>query len=140
MKMFSILFFFISFQALAFDICQFPDTYEFSDKFEKSITLKNEGPTFAALERKMIYDFLKKDAWNEAKDENQAVRIFLDYSDNGNEPGYNAGEIVYYKIENKMIAKVHFFPGDNEYGAFYEIQGGKAKELALIGDGEINCL
>lgn len=132
MKIFSLLFLFVSFQALATNVCEYKDSHEFDEKHEKSIVSKNDGNRLSSFERKMIFEFMKKDSWREIKDGLQAVREFFE--------GYSGGEIVYYKIENKMIAKLHFYPGDNEYGIFYELSAGNFKELAEIQDGDIYCL
>jgi hypothetical protein len=141
MKLFlSLLFAFISFQALAVSkVCDQADGSDFRDKLTKSISSKT-GPGFNKVERSMIYKIMTLEAWREVKTEYQAVRQFMDYNDYDSNPGTNAGEINYFKLGNKTIALVHFWPGDNEYGALFELSAAdKFILLAYIQDGDLDC-
>jgi hypothetical protein len=52
----------------------------------------------------------------------------------------DAGEIEYLTAENTKFALVHYWPGENEYGAFIEIKNNKSiKVMASITDGFIEC-
>jgi hypothetical protein len=73
-----------------------------------------------------------------------ALEIFRD--DSGD--GAGAGQINYLSISinNKpvQLAKVVYFPGDNEYGAIFQLHtySGRlhADLIATTGDGDISCL
>lgn len=69
----------------------------------------------------------------------EALDVFLD------KPfGYNAGQIVYGSVAHGpkkfTAAKVVYYPGDNQYGAIFVIHPSYAGILAIINDGDINCL
>jgi hypothetical protein len=67
-----------------------------------------------------------------------SLESFGDYYDG--RPGPNAGEIVYYNIQGKQIVLVHYWPGENEYGAFYQInKNASVKLMATISDSFISC-
>ncbi len=92
------------------------------------------------IEKKMIQKTLTLQDYLGVLNENESLRIFGDFYENETETGSNAGEIVYFKVGNKVIAKVHYWPGDNEFGAYVEVVGSKVLIHAEISDGDIYCL
>ncbi len=63
--------------------------------------------------------------------------------------GTNAGQISYFDIEVKgqpvTVARVTYFPGENEYGALFRYNLGSsgfafASLLGLVQDGDLSCL
>jgi hypothetical protein len=130
-------------QAFAFDVCSLQDTGALEDAvLAKEIKhLQTTEPfKFNQLEKKMIFEMVKKDDWNEIESEADAVLHFEDRNADELQAGTNAGEIAYYAAGSKKIAMVHYYPGDNEYGAIFEVKNGSHKMIATIGDGEISCL
>ena len=128
--------------AFAGSLCEMKDTYEFSDK----VLSKSAGENFTATERQMIFSTMKTYGKGFRTYENE-YKALWDFQDKYEEcspevivPGPNAGEIVYYQLNGKKIALVHFFPGENEYGSIFEVSPtGKFTFLAKINDGEIYC-
>jgi hypothetical protein len=81
----------------------------------------------------------------EAVTPSQALDIFTD-KENGGSLG---GDISYFKIKQgnrtKTLAKVVYYPGDNEYGAIFEVwtfeNGNQSSGLiGKIGDSDLYCL
>ena len=130
-------------QAFAFDVCSLSDTGALEDAVtanQLKVLHTAEPFGFDQLERSMIFAMISKDDWNEIHSEEEAVLHFEDRNAEELEAGTNAGEIIYYAAGSKKIAMVHYYPGDNEYGALFEVKNGTHQMLATIGDGEINCL
>lgn len=148
MKSFTLALLLSASSAFAFDICTFESTADFTDFAEQSgiNNIVLSGPKFSPLFRKVIRNTMNVYQGQVFEDgqfyrnEEVAVREFLDWDSRENVPGSNGGDISLFTIEGKKIAMVHFYPGDNEYGSFYEIKAnGTFNHLATIGDGEINC-
>ncbi len=126
----------LSFNSFAFNICDYEDTATVSDAIEAKKIIKtktvSEHSAFSNVEKKMILMALKTDSLNAEIDEEEALRLFNDDVD--------AGEIEYLTAENTKFALVHYWPGENEYGAFIEIKNNKSiKVIAAITDGFIEC-
>ncbi len=126
----------VSLNALAFNICDYEYTSTVSDAIEAKKIIKtktvSEHSAFTNLEKKMILMALKTDSLNSDIDEEEALRLFNDDVD--------AGEIEYLTADNTKFALVHYWPGENEYGAFIEIKNNKSiKVMATITDGFIEC-
>ncbi len=75
----------------------------------------------------------------------QAVEIFADKEHGGS----LGGTVAYYKVTHggneKTLANVTYYPGDNEYGALFQIwtwsNGNQsAGMIGTIGDSDIYCL
>jgi hypothetical protein len=50
------------------------------------------------------------------------------------------GEVEYYNIEGLKIILIHYWPGDNEYGAYFKInKNGSFKLIATVSDSFIEC-
>ena len=139
MKFITLLFFFAVINSYAATTCS-PEMQQLQHNEHGYITLKtrNHETGFSAIERKMIHKVVALQDYLKDVTEQEALDGFNDVYEG--EAGYNAGEIVYFKVGRKMIAKVHYYPGDNEYGAYVEVVGSKVLVHAEIIDGEIYCL
>lgn len=147
MKSLLILIAFFTVQAhAAFDVCKFEDTGAFDEAVDaKKVTLikrHDDHKRWSSIEKKMIHETIKTDGYSEKINEYEALRQFGDYYEEGDtEEGSNAGSISYYKYGKAKFALVHYWPGDNEVGAFLEIgPKGKIKILATISDGWMECV
>lgn len=128
----------------ALDVCKLEDTVAFDEAVEaKKAVLISESDNhkrWTAVEKKMIHATIKSDGYSEKLNQYEALRQFGDYYEDDKEPGSNAGEIEYYKIGKVSLALVHYWPGDNEVGAFIELlPNGKFKLVATISDQWISC-
>lgn len=96
---------------------------------------------WTALEKRMIHTFLATDYEGNVLTLAEALDQFADKHEWSNgKPGSNAGSISYYRINGRVLAQVHYWPGDNEFGAIYEIKGtNHFKHLAAIVDSDIEC-
>ncbi len=129
MKFLTLAILFISTSAFAFNACQFQDTTAFGESKKTEISRTEK---YNPVELQMIVATLKLDYWREVKDAKSALAEFNESTE--------AGEIIYYSIDGKKIAMIHYYPGENEYGAFFEMYpNGKFKLLAKISDGDIDC-
>jgi hypothetical protein len=93
--------------------------------------------SWSNLEKQMIHQTVGSN-----KTLKEALFIFGDfgYYQDRTRPGSNAGSIAYFGLKGKVIAYVRHYPGDNEYGKFFEIQSGsKAKLVGEIHDGDLYC-
>lgn len=138
MKFFLITLLFIT-NAFATDICDYNETWEFEEALEQNgikpykKTINLIKLTF--VEKQMIHLTVTQAVGVVTREE--ALEIFGDYY-KGKE-GFNAGEIIYYKIKGKEYALVHSWPGDNEVGAYFEMKGSAYKQIAVISDSFIDC-
>ena len=139
MKFITLLFFFISVTTYAGTQCS-PEMQALQYNEHGFVTLRTSNDHFnwTAIEKKMIHKAVTLQSYMSEESEEASLEFFGDI--NGCEQGENAGEIVYFKVGKKIIAKVHYWPGDNEYGAYVEVMGSKVHVLAEIHDGDINCL
>ncbi len=97
---------------------------------------------FSPVDRKMVFAMMVEygKTWQTFKDEAAAMHDLLDFYEGEKTPGTNAGEIIRFHEGTKTIALVHFWPGDNEFGAYFEVlSNGTFKKIATIGDGDIYC-
>ena len=139
MKFLLLVSLFVSSQVFALDLCQLRDTYEFDQvvQFERVPTIRSVSKNYSALEKRMIHQALRLQSWQTRMPMEASLRAFGDVYDGYQ--GTNPGEIVYYQVQGQKLALVHYFPGENEYGAFYLVGNGKTKMVARIDDGEISC-
>lgn len=143
MKSILILLTFFSIQAhAAFNVCQFEDTVAFDEAIDaKKVTLIKETSDhkkWTNFEKKMIHETIKSSGHKATL--KQALRQFGDYYENSNEEGSNAGSIQYFQTGSFKFALVHYWPGDNEVGAFLEIgPKNQIKILATVSDQWIEC-
>ena len=139
MKSLIFVFLFVSSQVFALDLCQLRDTYEFDQvvQFERLQTIRTVSNNFSGLEKRMIHQAVRLQAWQVGIPMDESLRAFGDYYDGYRGP--NPGEIVYYQLKGQKLALVHYFPGENEYGAFFIVGNGTTKMVARIDDSEISC-
>lgn len=132
----------ISFNAFAVDICSFEETSNFTD----ALTAQNIRPTrvaknhkkFNSIEKQLIQKMINDQGYHGTLSIAQALEEFGDYYDR--KQGSNAGEVVYYNLDGKQVILVHYWPGDNEVGAFFSInKNGSFKFVANVSDSFISC-
>ncbi|HXH31128.1 MAG TPA: hypothetical protein VNJ01_09985 [Bacteriovoracaceae bacterium] len=144
MKFLILFAFFLTAEAMAFDVCKFQDTNEFqgaveAKKIQKIAEAKNHK-AFNPFEKKLIHQTITSDTYFKNATVAQALRVFGDYYENSTEEGSNSGSISYYRAGAKVIVLVHYWPGDNEVGAFLEVfPNGKTRVLATISDQWMTC-
>ena len=92
---------------------------------------------FTFLEKQMIHLTVTLQDYLNASTKEESLEIFGDMYEG--ELGSNSGEILYFQIADKLVALVHYWHGDNQYGAIFEINNGTHKLQAEINDGEITC-
>jgi hypothetical protein len=114
---------------------------------ESPSSFKTTNPaqvTPSAVEMSMIQTTVLL-SHGEAVTPEQALDIFTD-KENGGSLG---GDITYYKVKRgnrqSTLAKVVYFPGDNEYGAIFEVwtfeNGAQSSGMiGKIGDSDLYCL
>lgn len=141
MKLLLTLALFITTNAFAVNLCSFEETWQFNEALEaqriKPIRISKNHNRFTFAEKQMIHRTVTLQSWLKGSSKEEAMEIFA-ATFNGR-PGENAGEIVYLNVNGKEIAVVHYWPGDNEYGAYYEIRNGAFRLIAEIGDSFISC-
>lgn len=139
MKLITLFFFFFVVNSYASTQCS-PEMQALQYNERGYVTLKttNHETGFSAIEKKMIHKVVALQEYLKDVTEQEAMDAFNDVYEG--EIGYNAGEIVHFKVGRKMISKVHYYPGDNEYGAYVEVVGSKVLVHAEINDGDIYCL
>lgn len=124
-------------QAFASEICKYEETWQFAEA-HKELGKSGNHSSFSAIEKKMIHKAVSNQEWLGKLTEKEALDLFGDFH-GGREPGSNAGSITYFKVDGKKIALVTYYPGDNEYGAFFEVTGPRFRMLAQVGDSFIEC-
>lgn len=109
----------------------------------KTVNPLNEAVT--ASEKAMIQTSVLVSGIDTPVTPDQALDIFTD-KENGGSLG---GAINYFKVtingKEKTIAAVAYFPGDNEYGALFQIYtygngDTSASLIGTIGDSDVYCL
>jgi hypothetical protein len=143
MKLFLLLLaLFVTTQAFGADVCSFTETSDFLDTIEakniKPSKRSKNHTRFTAQEKELIHQAIKSDRYYANVSIAEALIIFGDYYEG--QMGSNAGELVYFKVDGKELILVHYWPGDNEYGAFFETVNGKTKLKAKITDSFIDCI
>ncbi len=143
MKFFILLSFFILNKAMALDVCSFKETWMFNDAMRvqkvKPNLVAKDHKKFNSMEKKLVHKTVALQAFSGEKTLLQSVDDFADIMYDGTR-GANAGKISYFNIEGKQLILVHYWPGENEYGAFFSInRNGSLKLLARISDGFIDC-
>jgi hypothetical protein len=138
MKTIALMFMLVTTQAFASEVCKFEETVNFTEAY-KEIRRSEDLNKFTVLEKKMIHQAVGLQRWREDLTQEQALLDFMDIRENETLPGSLAGAIVYYSVKGKTIALVSHYPGDNEYGAFFEVKGSSFRVIAEIGDSFIEC-
>ncbi len=131
----------ISAQTFAADICHFEETSDFFSALEaegiKPYKKSKNHKRFTFIEKQMIHLTVTLQDYLRGATKEESLLLFGDYYEG--EIGSNAGEILYFKIADKDFALVHYWPGDNEYGAYYEVKNSAFRLVADIEDSFINC-
>lgn len=131
MKFVTLLFFFIVTNSYAATCSKEMQALQHNRHGYLEMKTSNFDTGFTALEKKLIHKVVTIQDYLSTNTAEQSLEDFGGSAD---------GEIVYFKVGNKVIAKVHYWPGDNEYGAYVEVVGSKVLIHAEIGDSEIVCL
>jgi hypothetical protein len=136
MKYILLFSFLLSQAAYAFDVCSYPSTWDFNQDLEDkgivSSKISDKHERFTFNEKKMIHLAITLQNYLQGSSLEDALRAFSN----------SDGRIVYYDIEDKTFAFAQYYPGDNEYGALYEVKAkgkGAFKLLAKVEDGDIFC-
>lgn len=141
MKFLFALFILITTNAFAVDICTFAETFEFHQTLDakgiKPLKKATNPKRFTFVEKQMIHLTVTLQRSLNGSTKEESLEIFSDLYDG--QRGHHAGEILYYEISGKQFALVHYWPGENEYGGFFEIKNNAYKLLAEINDSFIAC-
>lgn len=139
MKYFVLLSLMISSNVFALDLCQLRDTHDFevAVKAERIKPIRSIAQSFSTFEKQMIHQAVTLQNWQRGISPSNSLRAFRDIYDGYQ--GLNPGEIVYYQVKGQKLALVHYWPGENEYGAFFMVSSGSSKMIARIDDGDISC-
>lgn len=139
MKYFVLLSLMISSNVFALDLCQLRDTHDFevAVKAERIKPIRSIAQNFSSLEKLMIHQAVTLQSWQRGISSQNSLRAFQDIYDGYQ--GLNPGEIVYYQVRGQKLALVHYWPGENEYGAFFMVGGNSSKMIARVDDGDISC-
>ncbi len=143
MKLYFLFAILISGRAFGFDLCQYESTSDFLDLIEagkgKQTHESSNHKKFTEYEKNLIYTTIRLERDYRDVSKYKALIIFGDFDEGSDEPGSDAGTIRYFTIGKERIVMVHYWPGENEYGAFYQIKADKTEMIASIGDGSIEC-
>lgn len=141
MKILILTLLFLTTSALAQDICSFEETWEFEDALKaqgiKPAKKSTNHKRFTFIEKDMIHLTVTLQGWLSGVSREEALDQFNDMRDGRS--GSLAGEIVYYMIDGKKFALVHYWPGENEYGGFFEVKDRSYRLIAEINDSFIEC-
>lgn len=142
MKLFLVLTLFIATNVFAVDICSFEETWQVEEAFKaegiKAHKKSKNFKRFTFAEKEMIHLTVTLQEWQRGLSRQEAINTFVDLREDG-KPGDLAGEIKYFNVKDKVIVLVHYWPGENEYGAYYELNNGAHKLIAEIDDSFISC-
>lgn len=136
-KVATLVFFFLFTQAFAATCSDLEKIYLSDEDIPVFKTSGTHGK-FTSLEQRMIKEAVEADGFYRDLNMKEALELFADKSEY-REIGYNAGSIFYTKFKNSVLAKVVYYPGDNEYGAIFEIKGTQFKKITAINDGDLVC-
>lgn len=141
MKAFILAALFITTNALAFDFCAYDDVvYLYQDMHKANIEAykeSNHRSGFSNAEKELIRQTVLLDIWQDNFTIEEALEVFLDMWET--RVGDLAGAIDYFNIDGEEIVHVFYYPGDNEYGAFWKNENGKFTLLVEIEDSSVIC-
>ena len=130
-----------SMNTFAVDICKFEETWEFVEALEakgiKPFKISNDHDHFSKTELELIHRTVTLPKYLSHLTAAEALEEFGDYYEG--ERGSDAGEIQYYHINGETHVLVHYWPGENEGGAYFIQKNGKYILKAEIGDSFIGC-
>lgn len=132
MKFIVLLALIITSNAFAVDICKFEETWEVEQAFKvegiSPVRIAKDSTRFTSVEKHLIHKTVTLQSWLKNLSLAEAIEEFAD------------GEVEYYNIDGLKIILIHYWPGDNEYGAYYKInKNGSFKLLATVSDSFIEC-
>ena len=126
------------------NICDYQETWELQEALEaagiKTSKLSSNHKKYTFSEKQMIHLAVSQQSYLSGITREEAISNFADIGYDGL-PSSNAGEIKYYKLNGAEMAIVHYYPGDNEFGAIFSIKPGARapKMIATIDDSFITC-
>ncbi len=136
MKTFLLIVLLFTTNAFAFEPCSYPDTWSFFEDLKaqsKTATIISKNPKkFRFIEKQMIHLTVTLQDWLSGSSKAEALEMFTE--------GSSDGEIQYFDFNGRRIALVRYWPGDNEFGAFFEMKNSAFQLLAEIRDSDIVCL
>jgi len=144
MKLFLFLILSIAAHSYAADICKFQETWEFKDALKEEgirpVLVSKNHSKFTSVEKRLIHKWLSSQSDRRNTTLEQSMEEFSDTRLTG-KVGPDAGAIVYYNIDDKKYVLIHYWPGENEYGAFYLVNKNNTfKLIANITDSYIECV
>lgn len=137
MKLATLVFFFLFTQAFAATCKDLEGIYLSEEDISVFKTSETHGK-FSPMEQRMIKEAVEADGFYPNITMKEALELFADKS-SYRDIGYNAGSIFYTRFKNTVLAKVVYYPGDNEYGAIFEIKGARFRMITAINDGDLVC-
>lgn len=131
MKIILALAIFVTTNAFAVDLCSFEETWQLDEALEtqrvRPVYVADNRQAFTNVEKRLIYTAVVQQGWRAGSSMKKTLEIF------------EGGEIQYFNIKGQKLALVHYWPGDNEYGAFFSHVNGQYYLVAKIEDGSIIC-
>jgi hypothetical protein len=123
----------LSVSASAVEICSFEEMWDLQEHLDekgiKPTLVSKNHKRFKFVEKQMIHHAVTLDTWASGATRDDALQMF----ENGE------GLITYFTVDSKMLAFVQYWPGDNQYGAIYEMRNSVYKVIASIQDSFIDC-
>ena len=124
---------FLSLNASATEVCSFEETWELQEHLDslgiKPVQVSKNHKRFKFVEKQMIHHAITLDTWASGATREDALNMFAS----------GEGQITYFSIDSRMLAFVQYWPGDNQYGAIYEMRNSVYKVVASIQDSFIEC-
>lgn len=141
MKSFLIAALLVTTNAFAFNICDYKDVADlYQDLHQaniRSYKTSSHKTGFTNDEKKLIHATIILQSWQNDSTQTEALNTFLDMWEG--RVGSLAGSLEYYVIGGQKIVHAQYFPGDNEYGAFWVLNKKSPQLLAVIEDSEVYC-
>jgi hypothetical protein len=143
MKLLFLFIFSIASHSYAADICNFQETWEFREALKEEgnrpVLISKNHSKFTTVEKRLVHKWLSSQPDRRNTTLEQSMEEFSDR--HSGKVGPDAGEIIYFNIDGKKYVLVHYWPGENEYGAFYSVNKNNSyKQIANITDSFIECL
>ncbi len=113
-------------------ICSYEETSDFFQALRESgvkpLRVSKDRKKFSSVEKQLIYKMVTQQEWSRNLTLGESLDEFAE------------GEVRYYNIDGVQYHLVHYWPGDNEYGAWYKVnKNGSIKLVAVISDSFIEC-
>jgi hypothetical protein len=123
----------ISIPASAVEVCSFEEMWELHEHLDekglKPTQVSKNHKRFKFIEKQMIHHAVTLDSWASGATREDALQMFED----------GEGYITYFSVDSKSLAFVQYWPGENLYGAIYEMRNSAYKVIASIQDSFIEC-